>query len=92
MRVWEAAVQVLRETENEAVMWGDEGLLHMIAERMGWKHDGWNTSARVLNALTKCPGPLVAKKTRTGRNRLVRVFRLPETKDEAGCDPVGVPD
>ena len=33
MRVCDAAVEVLRETGNPACMWGDEGLLHLIAER-----------------------------------------------------------
>lgn len=77
MKVWEAAIEVLRETNNPAVMWGDEGLLHLIAERLGWKHDGWKTSDRVLGALSKTPGKLGAGHTRTGGNRRVRIFRLP---------------
>lgn len=78
MKVWEAAIIVLEETDNPAVMWGDEGLCHMIATAMGWKHDAWNTSTRVLAALAKSPGKLVKGKTRTGGGRLVNVFRLPE--------------
>lgn len=78
MRVWEAAVEVLRETENNAVMWGDSSLLHMISERAGRGHNGWRTEARILNALDRTPGPFIKRHTRVGRNRLVRVFRLPE--------------
>lgn len=76
-RVCDAAVDVLRETGNPAVMWGDEGLLHLIAERMGWKHECTKTSDRVLNALSKTPGELISKYTRTGSGRRVRIFHLP---------------
>lgn len=79
LRVCDAAIQVLRETDNAAVMWGDEGLLHMIAERLGWKHECTKTSDRVLAALGKTPGALVPGYTRCFNNRLVRIFRLPET-------------
>lgn len=79
LRVCDAAVQVLRETDNPAVMWGDSGLLHAIAERMGWKHEGPRTEERVLNALSRTPGELIPRMTRSAyRNRIVRIFRLPE--------------
>lgn len=78
MRVAIAARQILQETGNEAVMWGDEGLCHLIAERLGWKHDGPRTSDRVLAALAKTPAPLVKKKTKAGNGRLVNIFRLQE--------------
>lgn len=83
MRTCDAAVQVLRETKNPAVMWGDEGLLHMIAKRAGLNISGpgWCTSAAVLNNLSRCPGELVSKLTRGhsgGRTRVVRIFYLPE--------------
>jgi hypothetical protein len=79
MKTWEAAVLVLRETGNDAVMWGDECLLHMIAERAGLRSraNGWRTSAAVLNNLSRNPGPLDPRMTLCGgRERLVRVFRL----------------
>lgn len=76
MKVWEAAIEVLRETENDAVMWGDSVLLHMISERAGRGHKGWRTETLILNALDRAPGPFTKKYTRVGRNRLVRVFRL----------------
>lgn len=76
-RVCDAAVEVLQETGNPAVMWGDEGLLHLIAERMGWKHECTKTSDRVLNALSKTPGELIPKCTTTGSGRYVRIFHLP---------------
>lgn len=77
-RVCDAAVEVLRETGNPAVMWGDEGLLHLIADRLGWEHHAWHTSDRVLAALAKTPGPLRKLKTLTGSGRCVLIFRLPE--------------
>lgn len=80
MKTCEAAVLVLRETGNPAVMWGDEGLLHMIADRAGLRTAGrsWRTSDAVLSNLSRCPGELVACTTLTGRGRRVRIFRLPE--------------
>lgn len=76
MKAWQATVEVLRETGNEAVMWGDETLLRLIAKKMGWEHKADRTSYRVLQALTRNPGELIMGKTLTGKNRLVRVFRL----------------
>lgn len=78
MRICDAAVAVLRETSNPAVMSGDSGLLHMIAERAGRPHRGFLTEKLVLDALTKQPGELLALYTCDGRNRSVRIFRLPE--------------
>ncbi len=82
MKPWEAAVEVLRETKNPAVMWGDSQLLHDIATKLGWKHDAWHTEKRVLDALTRNPGSLIPKMTmsHTGpgcRERAVRIFRMP---------------
>jgi hypothetical protein len=78
MRVCIAAKQVLIETGNPAVMFGDEGLCHLIAEKLGWQHDGPRTSDRVLSALARTPGPLVKKKTKAGNGRWVNIFRLPD--------------
>ena len=86
MKTWEAAVQVLRETDNPAVMWGDEGLLHQIANRAGIGSTGRFArghvrSSAVLDNLARSPGILVAKQTYvhiTGRKRWVRIFYLPE--------------
>jgi len=82
MKTCEAAVLVLRETDNPAVMWGDEGLLHMIADRAGirMRSQGPHTSRAVLNNLTRHPGELVPGYTSAGgagRSR-VRIFFLPE--------------
>lgn len=77
MRVCDAAVEVLRETDNEGVMWGDEGLLHMIADKLGWKHDAWRTSQRVLAALSRTPGPFIKRKTFLA-GHWVLIFSLPE--------------
>ena len=80
IRLCDAAVAVLRETDNPAVMWGDEGLLHMIANRAGLKvkNRGWETSLAVLNGLTRTPGELVPRKTMGFGKRSVRMFVLPE--------------
>ena len=83
MRTCDAAVLVLRETRNPAVMWGDEGLLHSIAERAGLRCRGrsWRTSDRVLENLARTPGELVPAKTIAtiaGADRAVRIFYLPE--------------
>jgi hypothetical protein len=63
-------------------MWGDEGLLHLIAERLGWKHDGTRTSDRVIAALAKTPGILIKKRTQMGNGRWVRIFRLPAVNEK----------
>ena len=82
MRACDAAVEVLRETDNPAVMWGDEGLLHEIADKLGWKHDAWHTSNRVLRALAKTPGALEKRRTLC-HGHWVLIFRLPNAGGEA---------
>lgn len=76
MRACDAAVEVLRETDNTFVMWGDEHLLHEIAERLGWEHQAWRTSARVLRVLSRTPGPLEKRKI-LADGHWVLMFRLP---------------
>ncbi len=80
VRTCDAAVEVLRETDNPAVMWGDEGLLHAIADRAGLKacNRAWQTSAAVLNNLARQPGDLVSRLTLAANGRRVRIFYLPE--------------
>jgi hypothetical protein len=84
----EAAVLVLRETGNPAVMWGDEGLLHAIAERAQLRcaKQSFVTSNRVLNTLTRRPGILVKGmmtiRALRGGERAVRCFWLPEHAPE----------
>lgn len=82
-RVCEAAVAVLRETDNPAVMWGDAGLLHEIAERAGRPHNAWKTEKLILDTLSRDHGELIPGWTalpgRRGRDgRRVRIFWLPE--------------
>lgn len=79
MQAWEAAIIVMRDTGNLSVRWGDEKLLHMIADKLGWPHESRKTSERVLRALAKTPGKLRFGHTRAGNNRLVRIFWLPES-------------
>lgn len=84
LRVCDAAVLVLRETDNPAVMWGDSGLLHLIAERANLKMKGrsWMTEIAVLDAMSKQPGELVAGRTPGRGRRMVRCFWLPEHAPE----------
>jgi hypothetical protein len=79
VKVWVAAIAVLRETKNPAVMWGDSGLLHRIADRAGHpaRDRSWKTENAVLQALSRNHGALIAGKTTTGAGREVRIFRLP---------------
>ena len=80
MLICEAAEAVLRETGNPAVMYGDSGLLHAIANRAGSAaaRQGHITEQRVLDALARCPGNLVATHTSGRSRKRVRIFYLPE--------------
>jgi hypothetical protein len=77
---WQAAIDVLKETDNPAVMWGDAGLLHLIAKRMGWPAMAWETEDRVMAALNRSPGKLVKGNTQLPNGRIVSIFRLPESR------------
>lgn len=84
MKTWEAAVEILRETNNPAVMWGDSGLLDQIHDRAGFMKkshplDRWSA---VLKSLGRSPGLLIAGTTLCGKNRRVRCFWLPEHAPE----------
>lgn len=78
MKVWDAAIEVLIEQECTGVMWGDEGLLHLIADRAwpGKQHRSWRTSKAILDALSRDPGPFRRYTTVIGRGRPVRMFML----------------
>jgi hypothetical protein len=79
--IHQIAVEVLRETDNPAVMYGDSWLLDEIFYRANGRDrpphplDRWK---RVLDALQKSPGELVPGHTRLGSGRLVRRFDLPQ--------------
>lgn len=47
----EVAADLLRETGNPGVGYGDAGLLHQIAERLGMPHEGRYTERKVLNRI-----------------------------------------
>jgi hypothetical protein len=90
VRTHEAAVAVLRETQNPAVMWGDSGLLHLIADRAGLRKRSraWQTEDAVLRNLSRAPGELVSAHTTIIRgNRVVRIFFLPEHAPEWAKTP-----
>lgn len=65
-------------------MWGDEGLLHMIANRAQLRcaNRGPITSNRVLNTLSRRSGDLVPAWTQLQSGRRVRIFWLPEHAPE----------
>lgn len=78
MKVWEAAFQVLKQNKCSGVMWGDESLLHAIAD-VAWPgkpHRSWRTSKAVLDALSRTPGPFTKSFTILGTGRPVRMFLL----------------
>lgn len=78
-RICDAAVEVLTETNNPAVMWGDSGLCYQIADRAGIAGPDrypFDRADRVIKALAKMPGVLVPGHTLC-HNRRVRIFRLP---------------
>ena len=83
MRVCDAALSVLLETDNPSVMYGDEWLCHQIAERLGWEHEGPWTTKRVLGALSRTPGRLkkglcLMPSDCCARGQRVLHFQLPE--------------
>lgn len=80
MRLCDAAVEVLNETGNHFIGYGDHTLLHMVSERAGRGHAGPRTHDRVLDALSKTPGPLVRGYTRYPVVGKVRIFWHPEAK------------
>lgn len=81
-RVCDAAVEVLRETKNDAVMTTDTYLCHAIAKRAAMQTNGIHPLTickRVIDNIARQPGILVPLMTLGYRNRAVRIFRLPET-------------
>jgi hypothetical protein len=83
MRACDAALEVLKETSNPSIMYGDEGLGHLIAKRLGWEHQGPQTPRRLLQALSKTPGRLVKSYSKMpgdscARGQSVLCFELPE--------------
>lgn len=87
MRVCDAAIEVLKDTHNTSVMYGDEYLCHQIAARLGWTPDGPETSRRVLRALSKTPGRLIKGLCQMpsdccARGQSVLHFQLPQAEYE----------
>ena len=84
-RACDAAVEVLRETDNPAVSYDDWPLLGLIAAKLGWDGSPRECADRVVAALAKTPGPLAKGLGRAGNNRRVRVFRLPEQETDGAA-------
>ena len=84
MRICDAAVEVLRETDNPAVMFEDCCLIDLIAKRAERIIEGELPNSRhirIINALDRQPGILIPGKSclRNGnRDYWVRSFKLPE--------------
>ncbi len=83
MRACDAAFAELAETRNPSVKYGDEWLAHQIAARLGWGHEGPQTTRRLLRALSRTPGRLVKSCVRMprdccARGQAVLCFELPE--------------
>jgi hypothetical protein len=77
-RAAQAAAKVLRATDNHAVGYGDSGLLHLIADELGWPHECWFTEKRVLDAIDRYHEGVLVKRYFRARRGLGRVFYLPE--------------
>jgi hypothetical protein len=95
MRACDAAIQVLIESNNPAVMYGDEWLCHQIAARLGWDHEGPRTSRRLLQALSRTPGRLVKGYCRMpsdccARGQSVLHFELPKPEFDFMMSFLGV--
>jgi hypothetical protein len=78
----QAAAAILRETEQPAIGWGDSGLLHAVAKRIGFDHEGPKTEQRVLSKLEQSYAGVLVKgyASYPGRGRArVRRYWLPET-------------
>ena len=85
MRLCDATIEILEETDNPSVMYGDEWLLHQIAKRVGIPSEGPRTSRRVLSALSKTPGKLIKSYVQMpgdccARGQSVLCFELPTEK------------
>lgn len=85
MSIAEAAVIVLKETDNPAVGYGDSGLLHAICEKAGLAHRGWKTEGYILKGLERRPD-LFEKRYFRARHGLARYFvpRIPSPEELAG--------
>jgi len=76
-----AALEVLRETENDGVMWGDAGLLDAIFERWAGEQgvhplDRWRRVLNALGAAVSRGDPRMTKRVITVAGRPARVFSL----------------
>ena len=76
----QAAADILREAEQPAIGWGDAGLLHAVAQRIGLAHEGPATERRVLSRIEQSYAGVLIKScvSYPGRPR-VRRYWLPET-------------
>jgi hypothetical protein len=76
-RAAQVAAKVLTETDNSAIGYGDSGLLHMVAEQLGWPPESWLTEKRVLDAIDRHHEGVLVKRYFQARRGHARVFYLP---------------
>lgn len=82
MRACDAALQILLETGEPTIMYGDEWLAHQVGKRLGWEPAGPHTTRRVLAALARTPGRLLKSLVRMpsdccARGQSALCFELP---------------
>lgn len=65
----QAAVAVLRDSGNPAIGWGDSGLLHAVAERLGMPHEGLATERKVLDRIERSHAGVLIKRYKTYSGR-----------------------
>ncbi len=91
LTIAQAMKEVLEETDNPAVMWGDVGLFFLCSKKLGhttmWRPNPGTVYSRILDALQKSPlfNTYYVGAHSNGRPRDVRICYLkdkdPETKD-----------
>lgn len=71
------AAEVLRETGNPSVCFGDDGLIHAIGERCGFKPSAWKSRKTVCDAIDRSNSGELVKSFTLG-HRWMRCYTLPE--------------
>lgn len=74
----QAAFELLVATGNPAIGWGDSGLLHQVAEKLGMPHEGPLTERKVMRRIEAShQGVLVKRLLELPNGRAVRRYWLP---------------
>lgn len=83
------AADLLKETGNPAIGWGDSGLLHMVADKLGLPSEGYATEKKILDRIERSYQGVLIKRWKSygggkGVGRL-REYALPEVLAEVSC-------